>query len=102
VIDANDVLADPAGILTSLCQALGIGWDPAMLSWAPGRRESDGPWAPHWYGAVERSTGFEPPETETVELGARDQRLAERCRPYYEQLARYRLKGGRAPSAPRL
>ena len=36
VIDANDVLADPEGVLSRLCAALGIVWDPAMLSWQPG------------------------------------------------------------------
>ena len=49
VIDAADVLADPAGVLSKLCAALGIAWDPAMLRWPPGRRATDGPWAPHWY-----------------------------------------------------
>jgi hypothetical protein len=92
VIDANDVLANPAAVLSTLCEALGIAWDPAMLSWAPGRRPSDGPWAPHWYGAVEASTGFGPPETEAVDLPEDARRLADRCRPYYERLAVYRLK----------
>ena len=63
VIDANDVLTDPASVLSRLCEGLGIAWDPAMLCWEPGRRETDGPWAPHWYAAVEASTGFGPPET---------------------------------------
>src|SRR5581483_1750818 len=44
VIDANDVLADPEGVLSKLCAALGIPWDLAMLSWAPGTRETDGIW----------------------------------------------------------
>ena len=91
VVDANDVLANPAGTLSALCSALGIAWDPAMLSWAPGRRSTDGPWAPHWYAAVEASTGFGPPETESVELPEDARRLAERCRPFYEQLAAHRL-----------
>lgn len=91
VIDANDVLADPEAVLSKLCEALGIGWDPAMLSWAPGRRDTDGPWAPHWYGAVEKSTAFGPPEKDLVELPDEARQLAERCRPYYEQLAAYRL-----------
>ena len=43
VIDANDVLADPTRVLSKLCDALGIEWDPAMLRWQPGRRETDGP-----------------------------------------------------------
>jgi hypothetical protein len=91
VVDANDVLANPEGVLSALCAALGIDWDPAMLSWKPGRRLTDGPWAPHWYGAVERSSGFGPPETAAVELPDDAMRLAERCRPFYERLAAYRL-----------
>lgn len=91
VIDANDVLANPEGVLARLCGALGINWDPAMLSWPPGRRDTDGPWAPHWYGAVEASTGFGPPETDDVELPDEAQRVADRCRPYYEQLAAHRI-----------
>jgi hypothetical protein len=85
------VLANPEGVLSKLCAALGIAWDPAMLSWAPGRRDTDGPWAPHWYGAVEASTGFGRPETDHVELPEVAQRLADRCRPYYEHLAAHRL-----------
>ena len=92
VIDANDVLADPAGVLASLCNALGIAWDEAMLRWEPGRRDTDGPWAPHWYGAVEKSSGFGPSEEEPVALPDDAQRLAERCRPYYQRLAEHRLR----------
>lgn len=93
VIDAHDVLDNPQGVLTKLCVALGIPWDMAMLSWPPGRREKDGPWAPHWYGAVEASTGFGPPETETGDLPDEAQRLAYRCRPYYEHLAARCIRG---------
>jgi hypothetical protein len=91
VIDANDVLANPASVLSKLCQALDIEWDPAMLGWAPGRRETDGPWAPHWYRAVEASTGYGPPEMEAVDLPKDARNLADRCRPYYERLAGHRL-----------
>jgi hypothetical protein len=91
VVDAADILADPAAALEKLCGALGIGWDPAMLEWAPGRRDTDGPWAPHWYGAVEASTGFGRPDTEPVDLPADARRLAEKCRPYYRRLAEHRI-----------
>jgi hypothetical protein len=86
------VLADPEAVLSQLCDALGIGWDAAMLSWAPGRRETDGIWAAHWYNAVEKSTGFAEPDREPVELSPEDQRLAERCRPYYDRLAAHRIQ----------
>ena len=91
VVDGNDVLADPEGVLSKLCAALGIAWDPAMLSWEPGRRSTDGPWAPHWYEAVEASTGFGPPETTPIDLPDDARRLADRCRPYYERLAKQRI-----------
>ena len=92
VVDANDVLADPNSVLSQLCETLGIPWDAAMLSWAPGLRDTDGPWAPHWYGAVEKSTGFGPPETGPVDLPDDGRRLADHCRPYYEHLAMHRIQ----------
>ena len=45
VIDARDVLRNPERVLRLLCSTLGIAFDPAMLSWAPGLRETDGVWA---------------------------------------------------------
>ncbi|QNM84002.1 HAD family hydrolase [Sphingomonas sabuli] len=91
VVDAADVLADPEGVLSRLCETLGIPWDEAMLRWAPGRRETDGVWASHWYGAVERSTGFGKPEEGAADLDDGDRDLADRIRPYYERLAAHRL-----------
>jgi hypothetical protein len=60
VIDARDVLENPRRLLTLLCEALGVPFTEAMLSWPPGPRPTDGVWAPHWYGAVLKSTTFEP------------------------------------------
>jgi hypothetical protein len=91
VVDAGDVLAAPEAVLGGLCQRLGIPFDPAMLRWPPGRRETDGIWASHWYGVVEASTGFGPPETGEEELPDEARRLADRCHPYYERLAAYRI-----------
>ncbi|HEX5354007.1 MAG TPA: hypothetical protein VFW60_07995 [Rhodanobacteraceae bacterium] len=92
VLDAADVLKDPKGILTALCARLGIAFSERMLSWSPGPRVSDGVWAPHWYAAVERSTGFAPYHPHEVRLTDLQQRLAEQCRPHYERLARCRIK----------
>jgi len=95
VVDAADILADPAGTLSALCAALGLAWDPAMLRWAPGRRPSDGIWASHWYARVEASTGFEPPPADTGELDDDLQAVAKACRPHYQAMAAHRLTGGR-------
>jgi hypothetical protein len=91
VVDAGDVLRDPDGTLSALCGRLGLAFDPAMLSWPPGRRETDGAWAPHWYQKVESSTGFGPPEEEPAALEGEAARVAEQCMPYYERLAAHRV-----------
>jgi hypothetical protein len=93
VVEGRDVLADPAGTLGRLCAALGIAFDPAMLAWPAGPRDSDGVWAPAWYDAVERSTGFGPPPDETAPPVLSDdlRRIAEAARPHYERLAAFRL-----------
>ena len=92
VIDSDDVLADPRGLLTALCEAWGIPFDDRMLTWPAGPRATDGAWAPHWYAAVERSTGFQPPRTEAVTVPERLQPVLERCRPYYDALHAARLR----------
>jgi hypothetical protein len=93
VVEGAQVLADPRGMLIALCAACGVSFDEAMLSWPPGRRESDGVWAPAWYAAVEQSTGFGPPQVEArlEDLPDGLKRIAEEGRPLYERLARYRL-----------
>jgi hypothetical protein len=91
VVDAEDVLANPARALTALCAALDIDFDLAMLAWPAGPRATDGVWAPVWYQAVERSTGFGPPRPETPLLEPRLRAIAEAARPHYERLARLRI-----------
>jgi hypothetical protein len=92
VVEGADILADPPRVLARLCEALGIAWDEAMLHWPPGRRDSDGVWAPAWYDAVERSTGFESPAARrAVTLGGELGRIADEARPCYEALAKYKL-----------
>lgn len=90
VIEARDVLSNPEGMLRALCTALDVPFDPAMLSWAPGLRDSDGVWASHWYGAVETSTGFvapTPPKQPADDLLP----IVEACQPAYEKLRNYKL-----------
>jgi hypothetical protein len=91
VVDAADLLRDPPGVLRRLCAALGVAFDPAMLSWPPGRRDTDGVWAPHWYAAVETSTGFAPYDPRRPEVPDRLRWLADAARPYYAELAAHRL-----------
>jgi Sulfotransferase domain len=92
VIDAADVLADPARTLGALCAALEIDFDPAMLSWPAGKRASDGVWAPAWYAGVEASTGFAAPGgDEAPVLPAHLAGIAAEAEGHYRRLAAFRL-----------
>jgi len=91
VVDAADLLRDPATVLRRLCAVLDIPFLPAMLSWPPGRRPTDGVWAAHWYAAVEASIGFAPHDPRPVEVPARLRVLVAEARPYYDELAAHRL-----------
>lgn len=93
VIESTDVLANPRGVLSALCKALDIPFLDSMLSWPAGRRATDGAWAPVWYDAVERSTGFALPKADKVEpvLNAKLRVIADAAQPHYEHLRQYRL-----------
>lgn len=86
VVDAERFLKAPEAQLRQLCGALGVDFTPRMLSWPPGPRASDGVWAPHWYDAVWKSTGFEPWRDKRAPLPAVLQAVADACRPAYERL----------------
>ena len=92
VIDAGDFLRDPETYLRWLCGWLGIDFDDRMLSWPAGPRSSDGVWAPYWYDAVRRSTGFEPWRPRRIDLSPHDAEVAAACRPSYDLLHAVRLR----------
>jgi len=91
VLTARDVLTDPEASLRALCGALGVPFRETMLSWKPGRRESDGLWAEYWYDTVEQSTGFRPYEPKDASVPDRLQDLLNECRAYYDRLHEHRL-----------
>ena len=95
VIESNDVLADPRGLLSALCRTCGIAFCERMLAWPGGRRATDGVWAPAWYDKVVQSTGFGPPREEICfeALDGRLKRIAAEARPLYEKLRKHRLAG---------
>lgn len=90
VLEADDVLAAPEAALRALCAALGVPFDPAMLSWPPGRRSSDGVWGAHWYGSVETSTGFSRPRP-SPSLPRGLEGVVEACLPHYQRLRAHRV-----------
>lgn len=85
IVDSRELLQDPAGVLTSLCAHLGMPFDAAMLQWEAGPRAEDGVWAPHWYHAVHKSTGFRPYVAKD-DFPPALRPLLEECEPWYEKL----------------
>jgi hypothetical protein len=92
VIDARDVLENPERSLRLLCGAVGLSFDPAMLSWPPGLRETDGVWAKHWYGEVAQSTSFGAAKPNDAVVPERLQPVYRRCLECYNRLSRYCLR----------
>jgi hypothetical protein len=93
VIDGGDVLENPRRILECLCSVIGIKFSEAMLQWPPGRRDTDGVWAPAWYAAVERSTGFESSQkSREIELSNELIRTYQDALPHYQALAAHRIR----------
>ncbi len=91
ILDSRELLLDPPGVLRQLCEHIGLPFTDAMLSWEPGARPEDGVWAPHWYHAVHKSTGFAP---YTPKTGFPDRLLPllEVCSPWYEKLYEHALR----------
>lgn len=92
VIDAHDVLENPEKILRLLCDAVGVEFREAMLSWPPGLRETDGIWAKHWYGEVATSTSVrKPTPAASPRVPGRLREVYDRSRECYARLYQYRL-----------
>ncbi|MEO0568474.1 MAG: HAD family hydrolase [Pseudomonadota bacterium] len=92
VIDSADIRRDPEKMLRKLCDAIGLSWDPAMLSWPKGGHPADGVWGDHWYSSVRQSTGFAGPEGDLPILEEEAARIAEAAMPAYEQLKKSAIK----------
>jgi len=91
VLDAKDVLNDPAGMLRALCRAIDLTFTEAMLKWPPGPRSTDGVWAKHWYQNVLKSTTFEPyrPRHDTIPEALNG--VLAKADELYQQLREHRL-----------
>lgn len=95
VIDSRQLLLDPRGVLSGLCNALGLAFDFCMLSWPAGPIKEDGVWAPHWYHAIHRTTGFQPYRPKRG-FPRRLQGLLAECRPWYDKLYEHALRAHHA------
>ncbi len=91
VLDSRELLLNPEGVLRQLTLHLNIEFTSGMLTWKAGARDEDGVWAPHWYHAVHKSTGFAPYEAKT-NFPDHLQPLLNDCKPWYEKLYEQALR----------
>jgi sulfotransferase family protein len=91
VVDARDVLENPERLLRLLCAALDVEFTPAMLSWPPGPRDTDGVWVKYWYGAVLQSTSFQPYRPRDEPIPPHLAGLLDQAEAAYRQLYEHRL-----------
>lgn len=87
VIDSADIRRDPEGMLRKLCAEIGLEFDRAMLAWLAGPKSFDGVWAPHWYNAVHKSTGFAGAEGPLPDAQGAAADLVDAALPYYRELS---------------
>lgn len=100
VLDSRELLLDPEGVLRTLCERIGIAFEPGMLSWPAGPKPEDGVWAPHWYQNVRRSTGFMPYSEKAEPFPEGVKPLLEECRPHYEFLLSRAIRAGTTKVVP--
>ena len=91
VIEAKRLLQNSEGTLRTLCKALALPFDPAMLAWPAGPKPEDGVWAKYWYKNVHASSTFAPYTPKTAPFPEHLKPLLGVCTPLYDQLRRYAL-----------
>ncbi len=103
VIDSDDLLADPAGIVAAWCQAMGISFKPEALSWEPGDRDEVSWWdGGSFHDNLRNSSGLKPQPRTSADLSeapTRVQELVESILPHYEHMHATRLSAVEAPES---
>ncbi len=95
VIDSDDLLEDPAGVVAAWCGAVGIEYLPEALCWEPGPREEVSWWdGGSFHENLRRSAGLvaQPrPEVDIDRAPARVREAYELLLPHYRRLHEHRV-----------
>ncbi len=97
VIDSDDLLTDPQGIVAAWCAALDIPFIPEALSWEPGARD-EVLWYDKeqvWHATLKQSDGLKPQKTKPADIGKTPDWVQDMYRdflPHYEHLRKHRIK----------
>ncbi len=99
VIDSDDLLEDPQGIVAAYCQAVGIPFIAEALSWEPGDR-SEVSWydGGSWHSNLRNSDGLKPQPRKYIDISEAPDRVKEIYEivlPHFDAVHRHRLQGNR-------
>ena len=102
VIDSDDLLEDPQGIVEAYCQSVGLPFMPEALTWEPGARQEvswyDGG---SWHGNLRDSDGLKPQPRDYIDIAEAPDRVKEIYEivlPHYQRLHSQRLTASGAPA----
>ena len=95
LIDSDDLLEDPHGVVEAWCDAVGIPYVEEALSWEPGAREEvswfDGG---SWHQNLRNSNGLKPQPRNYIDIGEAPERVREIydiVLPHYQHLHSHRI-----------
>lgn len=95
VVDGEDLIDDPHGVVKGYCEVVGVPFIPEALSWGEGLKPEWKTWE-EWHLDAAESTGFIK-DMETFDFTVRDvPRLSEmydKCWPHYQALYEHRIRG---------
>jgi hypothetical protein len=96
VIDSDDLLENPHGIVEAYCNAVGIPYIEAALSWEPGNREETS-WydGGSWHANLRGSDGLKAQPRKYIDITEapdRVQEIYQTVLPHYQHLYQHRLQ----------
>ncbi len=96
VIDSDDLLEDPFGVVEAYCNAVGIPYIEQALSWEPGDRDEvswyDGG---SWHANLRDSDGLKPQPRRYIDISEapdKIKKIYQTVLPHYQQLHAHRLR----------
>ena len=92
VVDAMTFSENPAGILSTYCERVGIPFHEDSLSWKEREVSHWEDWE-EWHEEAQRSTGIERAERKDPQLPEELQEIYEQCLPHYYRLAAHAIPG---------
>ena len=96
VLDSDDLMEDPHGMVEIWCNAVGIPFLAEALSWEPGARDEVSWWdGGSFHANLRNSDGLKPQKRKYIDITQAPDRVKEiheRMLPHYEHLHSHRLQ----------